>query len=91
MLLAAYDTRRPTRDIDLQATNLAGDADTVLGLVLDIAAVPQGRRSGLRREQCHGRSHPGRGGVVRGARQAHRSLVARASRSTLTSTLGRTR
>src|SRR5680860_1628031 len=25
VLLAAYDTRRPTRDIDLQATNLAGD------------------------------------------------------------------
>src|SRR5450756_1105712 len=26
VLLAAYDTRRPTRDIDLQATHLAGDA-----------------------------------------------------------------
>ncbi|HZW42813.1 MAG TPA: nucleotidyl transferase AbiEii/AbiGii toxin family protein [Dermatophilaceae bacterium] len=38
VLLAAYDTRRPTRDIDLQATNLAGDADTVLELVRDIAA-----------------------------------------------------
>jgi len=39
VLLAAYDTRRPTRDIDLQATHLAGDADTVLALVRDIAAV----------------------------------------------------
>ena len=39
VLLAAYDTRRPTRDIDLQATQLAGDADTVLALVRDIAAV----------------------------------------------------
>jgi hypothetical protein len=38
VLLAAYDTRRPTRDIDLQATNLAGDADIVLELVRDIAA-----------------------------------------------------
>ena len=38
VLLAAYDTRRPTRDIDLQATNLAGDSDTVLELVRDIAA-----------------------------------------------------
>ena len=39
VLLAAYDTRRPTRDIDLQATDLAGDADTVLALVRDIAAI----------------------------------------------------
>lgn len=39
VLLAAYDTRRPTRDIDLQARNLAGDADTVLALVRDIAVV----------------------------------------------------
>jgi hypothetical protein len=38
-LLAAYDTRRPTRDIDLQATNLAGESDTVLELVRDIAAI----------------------------------------------------
>jgi hypothetical protein len=39
VLLAAYDTGCPTRDIDLQATHLAGDADTVLALVRDIAAV----------------------------------------------------
>ena len=39
VLLAVYDTRRPTRDIDLPATNLAGDSDTVLELVRDITAV----------------------------------------------------
>lgn len=38
VLLAACDTRRPTREIDLQATHLAS-ADTVLALVRDIAAV----------------------------------------------------
>ena len=31
VLLAAYDTRRPTNDIDFQARTLANDADTVLG------------------------------------------------------------
>jgi hypothetical protein len=39
VLLAAYDTRRPTRDIDLQATHLASDTDTVLAMVRDIASV----------------------------------------------------
>jgi Nucleotidyl transferase AbiEii toxin, Type IV TA system len=39
VLLAAYDTRRPTHDIDLQATHLASDTDTVLAMVRDIAAV----------------------------------------------------
>ena len=39
VLLAAFDTRRPTRAIDLLARHLAGDADTVLALVRDIAAV----------------------------------------------------
>lgn len=38
VLLAAYASRRPTRDIDLQATHLDNDADTVLALVRDIAA-----------------------------------------------------
>jgi len=41
VVLAAHDTRRPTRDIDLRATRLAGDADTVLALVRDIASVHQ--------------------------------------------------
>lgn len=39
MLLAAYDTRRPTRDIDPQATHLAGDVETILALVRDSAAL----------------------------------------------------
>jgi hypothetical protein len=38
VLLAAYESRRPTRDIDLQATHLNNDASTVLALVRAIAA-----------------------------------------------------
>ena len=37
--LAADESRRPTRDIDLQATHLTNDADTVLALARDIAAI----------------------------------------------------
>ena len=37
MLLAAYDARRPTRDVDMQARAIARD-DDVLQLVRDIAA-----------------------------------------------------
>jgi hypothetical protein len=44
-LLAAYGTRRPTRDVDLLATNLHVDADTALTLIRDIAALP--RNDGL--------------------------------------------
>lgn len=40
VLLAAYDTRRPTRDIDMQARAIAGDRDDILGLVREIAAIP---------------------------------------------------
>jgi Nucleotidyl transferase AbiEii toxin, Type IV TA system len=39
VLLAAFGTRRPTRDVDFQATDLSNDADTVLTLVRDIAKV----------------------------------------------------
>jgi len=39
VLLAAYDSRRPTRDVDLQARAVAGDRDNVLQLVRDITAV----------------------------------------------------
>ncbi len=39
VLLAAYDTRRPTNDIDFQAQALANDADTVLRLVREISAI----------------------------------------------------
>ncbi|MGL5862862.1 MAG: nucleotidyl transferase AbiEii/AbiGii toxin family protein [Phycicoccus sp.] len=37
-LLAAYGTRRPTRDVDLLATDLHIETDTVLAVVRDIAA-----------------------------------------------------
>jgi hypothetical protein len=40
-LLAAYGTRRPTRDVDLLATDVHIDTDTVLALVRDIAALPR--------------------------------------------------
>lgn len=39
-LLAAFDLRRPTRDIDLQAHDLANDAQTVLAMVRSVAALP---------------------------------------------------
>lgn len=39
VLLAAYDARRPTRDVDLQARAVAGEPDDVLQLVRDIAAI----------------------------------------------------
>ena len=39
-LLAAFDLRRPTRDIDLQAHDLANDAQTVLALVRSVATLP---------------------------------------------------
>ena len=38
VLLAAYDARRPTRDVDIQARAIAGDRDDVLQLVRNIAA-----------------------------------------------------
>lgn len=37
VLLAAYDTRRPTRDVDLQGRNLANDVDRILGIIRDVA------------------------------------------------------
>jgi predicted nucleotidyltransferase component of viral defense system len=40
VLLAAYDARRPTRDIDLQAQRLSNELDDVLGMVRQTAAVP---------------------------------------------------
>lgn len=40
-LLAAYGTRRPTRDIDLLATNLPVETATVLTLIRDVAALPR--------------------------------------------------
>ncbi len=40
-LLAAYGTRRPTRDVDLLATDLHIQTDTALAVVQDIAALPR--------------------------------------------------
>lgn len=40
VLLAAFDLRRATRDVDLHAQDLSGDAATVLDLVRTIAALP---------------------------------------------------
>lgn len=39
VLLAAYDVRRPTRDVDVQARAIAGEREDVLNLVREIAAV----------------------------------------------------
>jgi hypothetical protein len=39
VLLAAYDTRRPTRDLDLQGGQMSNDTDDVLGVVRDIARI----------------------------------------------------
>lgn len=40
MLLAAFDQRRPTRDLDMHAEQLASDLDTIRDLVIDVARVP---------------------------------------------------
>lgn len=40
VLLAAYDARRPTRDVDMQARAIVGEREGVLRLVRDIAAIP---------------------------------------------------
>lgn len=39
VLLAAFGTRRPTRDIDFAAHDLAGDVETLLRMVREVAAV----------------------------------------------------
>ncbi len=39
VLLAAYDARRPTRDIDLHAMQLPGDVDDILHLVRTVAGL----------------------------------------------------
>ena len=40
VLLAVYDARRPTRDVDMQARAIVGEREDVLLLVHEIAAVP---------------------------------------------------
>lgn len=39
MLLAVFTERRPTRDIDLQALELANDADTIKSIVMEVASI----------------------------------------------------
>lgn len=39
VLMAAYDARRPTRDVDLQAENVSNDRDYILDLVRTIAMI----------------------------------------------------
>jgi hypothetical protein len=39
VLLAAYDTRRPTRDVDVHAAATSNDVEAVLALVREIAAM----------------------------------------------------
>ena len=39
VLLAAYDTRRPTRDVDLQGHHLPNDIDHVLAVVREIVGM----------------------------------------------------
>ena len=39
VLLAAFDTRRPTRDVDFQATSTANDSETILKIAKEIAEV----------------------------------------------------
>ncbi len=39
MLLAAFDQRRPTRDLDMHAEQLANDLDTIAGVIVDVARV----------------------------------------------------
>lgn len=40
MLLAAFGTRRPTRDVDFQGLRLANDTTTVTALLVEIAEIP---------------------------------------------------
>jgi hypothetical protein len=39
VLLAVYDTRRPTRDVDLSASAIANEAETIRQVVADVLAV----------------------------------------------------
>lgn len=47
MLLAAFDARRTTRDVDLQASAVSNDVDAVLGLICEIAALTTDVDDGL--------------------------------------------
>lgn len=47
VLLAAFDTRRPTGDVDLAARQLANDTATILGLVRSVLTVPLSEDDGV--------------------------------------------
>jgi Nucleotidyl transferase AbiEii toxin, Type IV TA system len=47
MLLAALPARRPTADLDLMATQLANDGQTVLDRIVEIAAITPGTDDGV--------------------------------------------
>lgn len=47
VLLAAYGTRRPTRDIDFAARDLDNGAEHVLDIIREIAALTPGKEDGL--------------------------------------------
>ncbi len=47
VLLAAFDSRRPTKDVDLAGLNLANDTVTVLGLVRGVLAVEPPEEDGI--------------------------------------------
>ncbi len=40
MLLAVFDQRRPTRDLDMHAEQLANDLDVIRDLAIEVARVP---------------------------------------------------
>ncbi len=39
VLLAAFDARRPTQDVDLHSEHVNGDVESVLGMIRSIAAI----------------------------------------------------
>jgi hypothetical protein len=47
VLLAAFDSRRPTKDVDLAGLDVANDTDAVLGLVLRVLAVATPTADGI--------------------------------------------
>jgi hypothetical protein len=47
VLLAAFDVRRPTRDVDLAGLDLSNDVDTVLGLARTVLAIAPPEDDGI--------------------------------------------
>ena len=59
VLLATFDLRRPTKDIDLQAAGIPNDLEAVTTRIKEIAAM---RVDGVTCRQVCGRDAPGMGG-----------------------------